>query len=153
MSKDKQNHRPITGRVVGDESGMTDHTFVTIDWIERPVGSLREPELEQLAARILDQAYTARTILIDWREVTHVDFRGLSRLASRLRSLRCRGVAVLSDGFDTYLLTILRFSLSEEDSDLFAQGVGGFGRPSTEARAARTADGVPDLSALGISKN
>jgi hypothetical protein len=85
--------------------------------------------------------------------VTHLDFRGLSLLVVKLRSLRSRGVAVLSNGFDSYLLTILRFSLSEEEFDLFAQCAEEAGQPSAGARGSRTAYNVPLLSPLVFSKN
>jgi len=124
-----------------------------IDWIEKPQGWLGRHELAQLAARLCELPQDARTILIDWASVTHLDFRGLSLLVMKLRVLRGRGVAVLSDGFDSYLLTILRFSLSEEEYDLFAQCAEGVGRPSAGARGARTEYNVPHLSPLGISRN
>ena len=132
---------------------MERRTETNIDWIERPQGVMGKRELEQLAARLLDLPSTAQTVLIDWGSVTHLDFRGLSRLVSKLRALRGRGVAVLSDGFDSYLLTILRFSLSEEECDLFARCAEGFERPSAGARAAWMEGGVLPLSASGISKN
>ena len=124
-----------------------------IDRIETPYGRLGRREMEQLAARLCELPQDARTILIDWASVTHLDFRGLSLLVVELRALRARGIEVLSDGFDSYLLTILRFSLSEEEYYLFAQCAEGVERSSAGARVAGTAYDVPYLSPLVISKN
>lgn len=126
---------------------------IAIDWIERPQGSLGRGELDRLAARLGDIPSQTRTILIDWARVTHLDFRGVSRFASLLRALRGRGIVVFCDGIDPYLLTILRFSLSEEEFELFAQCAAGYGQPSAEARDVWTERYVPHFPAYGFSKN
>jgi len=126
---------------------------IVIDWIERPQGSLGRGELDRLAARLGDLPSDTRTILIDWARVTHLDFRGVSRIASRLQALRGRGVEIICNGIDPYLLTILRFSLSEEEFELFARCAEGYGQPSAGARAVWAEETVPHISAWGISKN
>ena len=132
---------------------MDNRARIIIDWIEKPQGRLGRREIEQLAARLCELPQDARTILIDWASVTHLDFRVLSLLVVKLRALQARGIEVLSDGFDSYLLTILRFSLSEEEYDLFAQCAEGVGQPSAGARVTGTTYNVPHLSPLGISRN
>ncbi len=120
------------------------------DWCERPAGMLGKSDLSQLVAKLRAMPAEVQTVVIDWRAVTHIDFRGIQELATQFRTLRCHGVTVRCLGFDGYLLAILCLSLSVEEIELFA---GSFVRLPAGDPGIRMGDLVRDASSLEFSRN
>jgi len=76
-------------------------------------------EIGALAQRLYRVPRDTEAVRIEWDRVTHLDFRGLSDLASAIRALNERGVRVRCTGLSPYLVAILRFALSLDEIELF----------------------------------
>jgi hypothetical protein len=123
------------------------HTAVN-DWIETPEGRLGQVELHELASRLASLGHETRALIIDWRNVSHLDFRGLSEIAHQLRCLQDRGVMIRCRGFSPYLFAIWRYALSLEGMELIAGLAGGFERLPAQDR--RDRGGLAPLPASWI---
>ncbi len=120
--------------------------------IEVPEGRLGRVELHHLATRLEQLTHDTRELTIDWRNVNHVDFRGLSEIAAQLRRLQDRGVTIQCSGFSPYVLAIWRYALSIEGLELVSSVAGGFERLPAD-RMDRLGGFAPIPSSWGISEN
>jgi hypothetical protein len=122
------------------------------DWIETPEGRMGRMELHDLASRLGGLGHETRALIIDWRNVNHLDFRGLAEVAHQLRRLQDRGVMIRCRGFSPYVLAIWRYALSIEGMELIAGLAGGFERLPAQDR--RDRGGLaPIPSSWSISEN
>ena len=87
--------------------------------IETPSGWMGRSELREFATHLSRVEATTRHLVINWSNVTHLDYRGIEYLTRELRLLRERGVDVLGYGLGPYLQQIFRFALSLDDMELF----------------------------------
>ena len=95
--------------------------------VERPEGRLGCSQLHDLSTRLGQLPFGTQSVRIDWSDVTHLHFRGVTELAGALRRLREDGVDVRCSGLSPYLLAILSYALGPEDVELFV-GCAGIGR-------------------------
>jgi hypothetical protein len=128
-------------------------TSVNYNWTEAPQGRLGRVELHDLAARLGQLTHDTRELIIDWRNVNHLDFRGLSEVAAQLRRLQDRGVIIQCTGFSPYVLAIWRYALSLEGMELVAGSAGGYERLPAQDRMDRLAGLAPSPSSWSVSEN
>jgi hypothetical protein len=132
---------------------MRDRVNERYDWVSRHEGSLTREELLRLAESLGQLPAGARSVLLDWLDVTHLDFRGLRPLVDRLSALALRGVVIRVQGLDPYLFSILRLSAGDEEIESFlgdaerAECAAARGRDPREAGASRW------LLAVELSEN
>jgi anti-anti-sigma factor len=74
-------------------------------------GELGPRELEALGAQLLARARRgARYLVVDFSEVTHLNYRGVRPLVTRVQQVREAGGDVKLSGLSPYLAAILRVS-------------------------------------------
>jgi anti-anti-sigma regulatory factor len=132
---------------------MTSRQTTVNNRIEIPEGRLGRVELHDLAMRLGQLTHDTRELTIDWQNVNHVDFRGLSEIAAQLRRLQDRGVTIQCSGFSPYVLAIWRYALSIEGLELVSRLAGGFERLPAQDRMNRLGGFAPIPSSWGISEN
>ncbi len=123
------------------------------NWIEAPEGRLGRMELHDLATRLGRLTYDTRELIIDWQNVNHLDFRGLSAIAVQLRRLQDRGVTIQCRGFNPYVLAIWRYALTLEGMELVAGLAGGYERLPAQDPMDRLGGLAPIPSSWGVSTN
>jgi hypothetical protein len=128
-------------------------TSANTDWIETPKGRLGRMELHDLAARLGRIGHETRELIIDWQNVSHLDFRGLSEVAFQLRRLQDRGVMIRCRGFNPYVLAIWHYALSLEGLELIAGLGGGLERLPAQDRMEWRGELAPVPSSWSISEN
>jgi len=120
------------------------------EWAAHLSGTMGRPELARLAELLGDLPSATESVLIDWQNVSHIDFRGMAPVAQELRRLSRRRVAIQCRGIDPYLLAIVLLTLSVEEIELFA---GCDVRLPARDERVRMEEFIQDLSPLGVSRN
>jgi len=137
---------PVAARAEGDKRfGAGEIGF---DWVDSPHGILGREALGDLVTRLSRVPPGARRILLDWRAVSHLDFRGIEPLVARLKRLRRLGIETRFVGIDAYMRAMLCFSLAEEGFELITGCAGEDGRSPAGARGSRIESIVGHLSAF-----
>ena len=81
----------------------------TVDTTLNLEGELRERDLFELGEKLVRLMYRgSRRVVVDFSEVSHLDFRGLRPLEKQLEWIRKEGGDVKFCGLSSYLRAILR---------------------------------------------
>lgn len=131
----------------------TRRTTLNNNWIETPEGRLGRLELRALASRLGRIGHETRELIIDWQNVSHLDFRGLSEVAFQLRCLQDRGVVIQCRGFNPYVFAIWQYALTLEGLELIAGLAGGFERLPAQDRMDRRGGLATVPSTWSVSEN